>query len=89
MGSDLNFSGALELLLQGKRLARHGWNGSGMYVYFVPAAHYPAQTEIAKKEFGETVPYAAYIAMKTRQGYVVCWTASQTDLLSDDWYIVE
>jgi hypothetical protein len=59
-----------------------------MFIYYVPAASYPAQTEIAKKEFGETVPYGAYIAMKTAQGNVVPWLASQTDVLADDWQVV-
>jgi hypothetical protein len=27
--------------------------------------------------------------MKTAQGYVVPWLASQADLLADDWQIVE
>ena len=29
--------------------------------------------------------YGAYIAMKTAQGNVVPWLASQTDVLADDW----
>lgn len=33
--------------------------------------------------------HGAYIAMKTAQGKVVPWLASQTDMLADDWYIVE
>ena len=31
----------------------------------------------------------AYIAMKTAQGNVVPWLASQTDMLADDWGIVD
>jgi hypothetical protein len=41
-------------------------------------------------EFGEPlVPYGAYIAMKTAQENVVPWLPSQTDVLADDWVIVE
>jgi len=87
--TELNFGAAVHHLKEGKKLARAGWNGKGMYLYFVPANSYPAVTEIAKKEFGEMVPYAAYIAMKTAQGNVVPWLASQTDILSEDWEIVE
>jgi hypothetical protein len=34
-----------------------------MFLYYVPAASYPAMTEIAKAEWGENalVPYTAYI----------------------------
>lgn len=82
-----NFSTALNLLKEGHAVQRSGWNGKGMYIYLVPANSYPAQTEIAKQEFGDMVPYGAYIAMKTAQNYVVPWLASQTDILSDDWDI--
>lgn len=81
----MNFGQALELLKQGKKVARQGWNGKGMFLYYVPAKSYPASTEIAKEEFGATVEYGAYIAMKTVQGNVVPWLASQTDVLANDW----
>lgn len=60
-----------------------------MFLYLVPANSYPAITDVAKKEFGDTVSYQAYIAMKTVQNTVVPWLASQTDLLSEDWFVVE
>lgn len=61
-----------------------------MFLYFVPAGNYSPCTEVAKQLVNEDglVPYAPYIAMKTAQGYVVPWLASQTDILSDDWEIV-
>ncbi len=68
---------------------RRGWNGIGMFVYFVPANSYLAQTEVAEKQFGDSVPYQAYIALKTVQDTVVPWLASQTDLLAEDWSVVE
>jgi hypothetical protein len=83
----MNFGLALEALKHGQPVERKGWNGRGMFLYLVPAAEYPAQTDIARKAFGETVPYGAYIAMKTAQGNVVPWLASQTDVLADDWSI--
>ena len=81
----MNFEGALEGLKAGCRVHRTGWNGKGMFLYLVPENRYPAQTEIAKKEFGKEVPYGPYIAIKTTQGNVVLWLASQTDLLAEDW----
>lgn len=86
----MNFGLAIEAAKKGKKIAREGWNGKGMFLYHVPAAAYPPSTEVAKAAFnGENVPYGAYIAMKTAQGNVVPWLASQTDILADDWYIVE
>lgn len=88
---ETNFGWALWNLKNGKRLQRAGWNGKGMFLYYVPAGEYPARTEVAKKEWGENglVPYQPYIAMKTVQGSVVPWLASQTDMLADDWQLVD
>lgn len=85
-----DFGKALQALKNGLKLAREGWNGKGMFLYYVPPGEYPARTEIAKKEWGEDalVPYQAYIAMKTVQGTVVPWLASQTDMLAEDWQLV-
>ena len=86
----MNFGLAIEAAKMGKKIAREGWNGKGMFLYHVPAAAYPPSTEVAKEAFcGSDVPYGAYIAMKTAQGNVVPWLASQTDMLADDWKIVE
>lgn len=83
----MNFGQAIEALKAGKRVAREGWNGKGMFLYYVPEGAYPARTDVAKKEWGEDalVPYQPYIAMKTVQRTVVPWLASQTDMLAEDW----
>lgn len=85
---NLSFGAALVALKAGMRVTRAGWNGKGMWLYYVPAASYPAQTEAARAAFGDMVPYRAYIAMKTAQGDVVPWLASQSDVLEDDWMVV-
>jgi hypothetical protein len=84
-----DFGEALDALRDGKAVYRTGWNAGGQYIYLVPAAEYPAVTEVAKAEFGEKVPYGQYLAIKTVQHNVVPWLASQTDLLAEDWQIVK
>ncbi len=88
----MNFGQAIEALKAGRMVARAGWNGKGMFLYYVPANSYPAQTEVATAYWGKNggntvpmVPYGAYIAMKTAQENVVPWLASQTDVLAEDW----
>ena len=88
-GANIDFGGALAALRLGKRVRRTGWNGQGMYLYLVSANRYPPSTEIARKEFGDMVPYQAYIAIKTAQRTCVPWVASQTDLLEQDWEVIE
>lgn len=87
----MNIGNAIELMKLGHRVARAGWNGKGMFLYHVPAASYQALSVAAKAYFGEgaLVPYSAYIAMKTADGTVVPWLCSQTDLLAEDWSVVE
>ena len=83
-----NFGTALEKMQQGKRVWRNGWNGKGMFLYHVPEGIYPARMGAIVGEFkGDMVPYGAYIAMKTAQGNVVPWLASQTDILATDWVV--
>ena len=96
----MKFCDALLHLEAGARVARAGWNGKGMWIYQVPAANYPAQTEAAKEYWKDKgtgfaadgvtplVPYGAYLAMKTAQENVVPWLASQTDILAEDWELL-
>lgn len=87
----VDFGVATRAAKQGKRVARIGWNGVGMYAYYVPAASYPALTESAKAEFGENgmVPYRAYWALKTAQGDVATWAPSGSDSLAEDWVVLD
>lgn len=85
----MNFSKALELLKQGKKLARAGWNGKGQFVYFVAGGNYPAQMDAIKGVFeNDLVPYRPYMALKTAQGDVATWVPSVSDILAEDWEIV-
>lgn len=83
----MNFGEALQCLKDGKRVARTGWNGKGMFAYLVPAASYPVQTGAAKAHFGEgaMVPYRAYLALKTADNDVATWAPSCSDVLAEDW----
>lgn len=89
----LSFGHAIVALKEGKKVARAGWNGKGMFLYYVPANSYPASRNLLNTMAGvfpdDMVPYGAYIAMKTAQNNVVPWLASQTDVLADDWAIID
>ena len=91
--NSMTFGLAVEALKMGKKVARAGWNGKGMFLYYVPSAEYPASRNALGTMIGffpnDMVPYGAYIAMKTAQNNVVPWLASQTDVLAEDWVIVD
>lgn len=71
-----DFGWAVQMMKMGRKMAREGWNGKGMWL----ALQRP--DEHSKM----TLPY---IYMRTVQGDLVPWLASQTDMLADDWTIVE
>lgn len=89
----LTFGLAIEAMKLGKKVARFGWNGKGMFLYLVGPGRYPPSTpagnEIAISQKDGLVPYLPYIAMLTVQGDVVPWLASQTDVLAEDWEIIQ
>jgi hypothetical protein len=90
---EMDFSLALFALRRGRKIARAGWNGKGMYLYLVGAGRYPPSTPagraIAAGQPDGLVPYRPYIAMLTVDREVVPWVASQSDLLCNDWVEVE
>jgi hypothetical protein len=87
----LTFGLAIEAAKSGRKIARKGWNGQGMFAYIVPSTSFPALTEIAKEHFGESalVPYRAYWALKTAQEDIATWTPSASDTLAEDWVILD
>jgi len=72
----LAFGDAIEIMKNGGRVARKGWNGKGMWL----------EMQIPDEHSKMTLPY---IYMKTACGNLVPWLASQTDILSDDWDILK
>lgn len=87
----MNFGDALAALKQGKRVARHGWNGKDMFLFLVPGSQFQVNRPplLGIYPEGTTINYHAHIDMKTAQDTVVPWLASQTDVLADDWTVAE
>ncbi len=87
-----NIGYAMDFLKQGHKVARKCWitTGTGMFLYYVPVGSYPARMDSIKGMFeNDMVPYAAYIAKKTLRGNVEIWQPSQSDLLAEDYVLVE
>ena len=81
----------------GKRVARRGWNAAGQWVTFspgtenVPADRFwaPANQAYAEENGGYATVFSA-MTLKNAQGMIVMgWVPSVTDLLMQDWEIVE
>jgi len=87
----MSFGHAIAALKEGQRVARAGWNGKGMFLFLVGGSTFTVNREPLLSIMGEgtQVEYHSHIDMKTAQGYVVPWLASQADMLADDWQIVK
>lgn len=85
------FGEALEALKSGNKVARNGWNGKGMFVFLVPGSRFKVSRPplLGIYPEGTEVQYHAHIDMKTADGQVVPWLASQTDVLAEDWVVLQ
>ena len=87
----MDFGAALQALKNGQKVAREGWNGKGMFLFLVPGSVFKVNRAplLGIYPEGTEINYRPHIDMKTVDGEIVPWVASQTDLLADDWCIVE
>ena len=87
----MNFGDALQALKHGQKVAREGWNGKGMFLFLVPGSTFEANRAplLGLYPEGTEITYRPHIDMKTVDGEIVPWVASQTDVLAEDWCVVE
>lgn len=92
----MNFGDAIKALKEGRKVARKGWNGKNMYLWLKPATIIksewckdPMLKEIVDANNGEAEALGT-ICIKTADNKILTgWLASQTDMLSEDWTVVE
>jgi hypothetical protein len=94
----MDFGGAIHALKAGKKVARLGWNGKNMFLMLAgdysiakdklrPGTHITA--EFLEAEGVEEMKILPHIDMWTAQKtYLSGWLASQSDMLAEDWIIV-
>ncbi len=80
-----DFGEALRKLKEGKKVARRGWNGKGIYI----------EMQIPDEHSKMTLPYIYIVTNglvtenpNAPKG-IVPWLASQTDMLYEDWREVD
>tara|TARA_R110001606_G_scaffold319345_1_gene466216 strand:- start:148 stop:594 length:447 start_codon:yes stop_codon:yes gene_type:complete len=88
---ELTFGHAIELMKIGKKVSRAGWNGKGMFLFLVSGSTFKVNRAPLMGIYpeGTEINYCPHIDMKTANGSIVPWLASQTDVLSEDWGVVE
>ena len=85
----MDFSDALTNIKLGMQMQRTGWNGKGMFIFLVSGSTFEVNRPplLGIYPEGEMITYLAHIDMRTADGYIVPWLASQTDILAVDWQI--
>ena len=90
------FDVALSWLRTGRKVARRGWNGKGMYCWFVPARD--VLVEGGNEETRALVPimgegtevfFAPDIYMRYGNGDFGRWTPTIEDILASDWSMLQ
>jgi hypothetical protein len=81
----MNFGDAIENLKIGHRVARSGWNGAGIFLEL--------QNPDADSKMTHPYIYIDTTGLKTENPAApkvrVPWLASQTDMLAEDWFILQ
>lgn len=84
----MDFGKAIQLLKDGKRLKRAGWNGKNQYIELAERiAYINAKGEVINNGHSNIGNKA--IAFVGTSGVQLGWLASQADMLAEDWEIVE
>ena len=89
----MNLGDAIASLEQGRRVARTGWNGAGMWLVLVPGSAITVTADrplglAAPELIGQQTSYHPHVDMWTADGTLVPWVPSQSDLLGKDWVVI-
>lgn len=95
----MRFGEAIEHVHRGEKIARKGWNGKEMYVYLTEGRGIPTDKWLSRmpsqklteveKERGNVI-IKPHLDMMNAQGErIIGWSATQSDMLAIDWYVVE
>ena len=96
----MDFGGAIKALKEGHKVARKGWNGKGLFLWLKPASEIKAEwcrdsmLKNLAEQNGGSIEALGTICMYThdnsgRRAILTGWLASQSDMLLEDWVIVE
>ena len=94
----MHYYEALKECLNGKKITRKDWNGKNMYIYYTPGRRvkvedwfnranggYPTKEEIERGYIILKGHFDMYNAQAER---ITGWLASQTDMASDQWEVL-
>lgn len=82
------FGEAISNLKRGKKVARKGWNGKNQYIELATNVSYKnALNDVVNVDHSDMGNKA--IAFVGTSGVQLGWLASQADMLSEDWFLID
>lgn len=90
MEQALNYGDALHYLKLGKKVARAGWNGKGMFIFLVSGSTFKVNRPplLGIYPEGTEIQYRAHVDIKNVDGSIATWVPSQGDHLAEDWMVL-
>lgn len=82
-----SFGEAIRNLKNGKRVARKGWIDKDQFLFIIETGIPTGWTLVSGVKDSSELPF--FIAMNISDRKITPWLASQTDMLSEDWYLVK
>jgi len=83
-----DFGQAIRQLKDGKQVVRAGWNGKNMWLQLISPDCWLVTIGIVPNDTAG-LDLAPWIGMRTADCKFVPWLASQTDVLAEDWEVLE
>ena len=83
---DFDFGCAINVLKDGGKVARRGWNGKDQFITLLDPYNTEQFTLQEKAPLGTFYPH---LVIKTNYNAIVPWFPSATDVLAEDWYELE
>lgn len=97
----MKFGRAIEYAKNGLKVARKGWNGRGMFVYLNPGSLRigtvaegglinGVREDLFQTGSADTALRMPNLNLRAPNGSTITgWLASQTDILAEDWQLVD
>ena len=85
----MNFGLAIEAAKKGKKIARSNWNGKNQYVFLARNVEFTTDADMSAFEDKDVAVHDLLVIKTSQDIFQPGWLATQSDILADDWFIVD
>ena len=84
----MDFGSAIRAMKDGKKVARKNWNGKGQFVFLADSVDFHTMANLADSQ-DVTKTHDMLVIKTSNNVFQPGWLATQSDMLSEDWMIVD